>query len=228
MIDGQTPKWIDRLERLMPGLGIPNLALYLVGAQGLGFLLLLANPRALGLLILDPYSVLHGELWRLITFLAVPPPLSPLWMVVALWFLYFIVNAIEQEWGEFRTTLYVLVAVILTIAFSFVFSAPIGSVPELQSTLFLAAATIAPEFQILLFFILPVKMKWLAWLSVAYIIWSLIFNSWLGRLYLLAMYANYLLFFGPYFVDRLKAFRRRRKFQQDVAAGRGSEEETHE
>ncbi len=71
-------------------------------------------------------------------------------------------------------------------------------------------------------------MKWLAWLSVAYIIWSLIVGSWLGRLYLVVMYANYLLFFGPYFVDRLKAFRRRRKFQHDVAAGRGSEEETGE
>lgn len=228
MLDGQTPKWIDRLERLMPGLGIPNLALYLVGAQGLGFLYLLANPRALSLLILDPYSVVHGEPWRLVTFLAVPPPLGPLWMVVALWFLYFIVNAIEQEWGEFRTTLYVLVAVVLTIAFSFLFSVPIGSVPELQSTLFLAAATIAPEYQILLFFIIPAKLKWLAWLSVAFIVWSLIFNSWLGRLYLLVMYANYLLFFGPYFMGRLKAFQRRKKFQHDVMAGRGSEGETHE
>jgi hypothetical protein len=228
MIDGQTPKWIDRLERLMPGLGIPNLALYLCGAQGLGFFLVLANPRALSLLILDPYSVLHGELWRLITFLAVPLTLNPLWMVFALWFLYFIINGIEQEWGEFRTTLYVLVAVLLTIAFSFVFGCRIWSIIELQSTLFLAAATIAPDYQILLFFILPVKMKWLAWLSVAYIIWSLIVGSWLGRLYLVVMYANYLLFFGPYFVDRLRAFRRRRKFQHDVATGRGSEEETRE
>jgi hypothetical protein len=118
--------------------------------------------------------------------------------------------------------------VALTIAFSFVFGCRIWSIIELQSTLFLAAATIAPEYQILLFFILPVKMKWLAWLSVAYIIWSLIVSSWLGRLYLLVMYANYLLFFGPYFADRLKAFRRRKKFQHDVAAGRGSEEETHE
>ncbi len=228
MLDGQTPKWIDRLECLMPGLGIPNLALYPVGAQGLGLLLVLANPQALGLLILDPYLVLHGELWRLVTFLAVPLTLSPLWMVFALWFLYFIINGIEQEWGEFRTTLYVLVAVLLTIAFSFAFDVRIGSIIELQSTLFLAAATIAPDYQILLFFILPVKMKWLAWVSVAFIIWSLIFNSWLGRLYLLVMYANYLLFFGPYFAGRLKAFRRRRKFQHDVMAGRGSGEETHE
>jgi hypothetical protein len=228
MLDGQTPKWIDRLERLMPGLGIPNLALYLCGAQGLGFFIVLANPQALGLLILDPSLVLHGELWRLITFLAVPLTLSPLWMVFALWFLYFIINGIEQEWGEFRTTLYVLVAVALTIAFSLVFDWRVWSIIELQSTLFLAAATIAPEYQILLFFILPVKMKWLAWLSVAFIIWSLIVNSWLGRLYLLVMYANYLLFFGPYFAGRLKAFQRRKKFQHEVMAGRDPEEETRE
>jgi len=226
MLYGQTPKWIDRLERLMPGLGIPNLALLLVAAQGLGYLLLLANPQALPLLVLDPYSVLHGEVWRLITFLAVPTSDSLLWMVFDLWFLYFIVNAIEQEWGEFRTTLYVLVAVILTIAFSFAFMARIGSVPELQSTLFLAAATIAPEYQILLFFILPVKMKWLAWLVVAYIIYSLIFNYWLGRLYLLVMYANYLLFFGPYFAGRLKAIYRRKKFQHDATVGSMTEDET--
>jgi len=171
MLDGQTPKWIDRLERLMPGLGIPNLALFLVGAQGLGFFIVLANRQALSLLILDPDRVLHGELWRLISFLAVPLTLNAFWMVFVLWFLYFIINGIEQEWGEFRTTLYVLVAVILTIAFSFAFNASIGGVPQLQSTLFLAAATIAPEYQIQLFLILPVKMKWLAWLTVAYIVW---------------------------------------------------------
>jgi hypothetical protein len=228
MLYGQTPKWIDRLERLMPGLGIPNLALYLCGAQVVGFFLVLANPPALSLLILDPYSVLHGELWRLITFLAIPLTPDWFWFVFAAWFLYFIVNIIEQEWGEFHTTLYVLMAVLLTIAFSFAFNWQIWSIIELQSTLFLAAATIAPEYQILLFFILPVKMKWLAWVSVAFIIWSLIFNSWLGRLYLLVMYANYLLFFGPYFIGRLHAFYRRRKFQHDVAAGRTIEDETRE
>jgi hypothetical protein len=233
MLDGQTPKWIDRLERLMPGLGIPNLALFLVGAQGLGFFIVLANRQALSLLVLDPYLVLHGELWRLISFLAVPLTLNAVWMVFALWFLYFIINGIEQEWGEFRTTLYVLVSVIFTIAFAFVafafgFDARITSVVELQSALFLAAATIAPEYQILLFFILPVKMKWLAWLTVAYIVWSLIVDSWIGRLYLLVMYANYLLFFGPYFVGRLEAFYRRKKFQHEVAAGSRVEDKSGE
>src|SRR6266404_1192034 len=228
MLYGQTPKWIDWLDRRMPGFGIPNLALYLVGAQACGFLLMLANPNAIDLLILDPYMVLRGEVWRLVTFLAVPPPLGLIWMVIALNFLYFIVNVLEAEWGEFRTTLYVLVAVLLTIAFSFAFHWPIIGAAELGSTLFLAAATVAPECQILLLFILPVKMKWLAWVSVAFIVRALIMGSWLSRLYLLIMYANYLLFFGPYFAGRLKAFYRRKKFQQEVAAGRVREDEPTE
>jgi hypothetical protein len=228
MLYGQTPKWIDRLERLMPGLGIPNLALYLIGAQAFGFLVIWAEPHAWQLLILDPYMVLRGELWRLVTFMAMPLSMSPLWMLFVLYFLYFIINGLEEEWGEFRTTLYVLVGVVLTIAFSFAFDFPIWSVRELQSTLFLAAATIAPEYQITIWFVLPVKMKWLAWISVAFIIWELINGAWLGRLYLLVMYANYLLFFGPYFIGRVRAFYRRRKFQHDVAAGRTIEDETRE
>ncbi len=133
MLDGQTPKWIDRLERLMPGLGIPNLALYLVWGAGARFFLR-AGQSAAALYAADSRSIsrcFSGELWRLITFLAVPLTLNPLWMVFALWFLYFIINGIEQEWGEFRTTLYVLVAVLLTIAFSFVFGCRIWSIIEL-------------------------------------------------------------------------------------------------
>ena len=228
MLYGQTPKWIDRLERLLPGLGIPNLAFYLIGAQALGFLLASFDQRMLELLTLIPPLVLKGEVWRLVTFLALPISMSPLWMVFVLYFLYFIVNGIEEEWGEFRTTLYVLMAVLLTIAFSFIFQMPIVSIAHLESTLFLAAATIAPEYQILLFLVIPVKMKWLAWLTAIYIVGALIFGTWLSRLYLLAMYANYALFFGPYFLGRLRAFYRRQKFKRDAQAGRRNSEEPHE
>jgi hypothetical protein len=228
MLYGQTPKWIDWLDRRLPGFGIPNLALYLVGAQACGFLLTLAEPRAYQLLELDPSLVLKGEVWRLITFLAEPVASGALWMAFALYFLYFIVNGLEEAWGEFRTTLYVLVGVLFTIAFAFVFHVRIDSSVELGTTLFLAAATVAPDFQILLFFVLPVKMKWLAWLTVAYIAYALMVGFWLDRLYLLAVYANYPLFFGPYFAGRVKASYRRKKFQQDVAAGRVQEDKPTE
>ncbi len=228
MLYGQTPRWIDRLERLVPGLGIPNLALYLTGAQAFGFMLTLIEPRAWSLLVLDPFLVLKGEVWRLVTFLALPLSVNWLWMALVLYFLYFIVNGIEEEWGEFRTTLYMLVAVLLSITFSFVFQMRIVSIAHLESTLFLAAATIAPEYQILLFLVVPVKMKWLAWLTAAYVVWALIFSAWLSRLYLLAMYVNYLLFFGPYFWGQLRAFHRRRKFKRDAQAGQPDSQEPDE
>ena len=224
MLYGQTPKWIDRLERFMPELGIPNLALYLIGAQAFGFVLVLFEPRAWQLLILDPSMVLKGEIWRLVTFLALPLSIDWLWMVFVLYFLYFIVNGLEEEWGEFRTTLYVFVAVLLTIAFSFLFQMPIANIAYFESTLFLAAATIAPEYQILLFLVIPVKMKWLAWLTAVYIVWMLIVGTWLSRLYLITMYANYFLFFGPYFAGRFRAFYRRTKFQHDIAGGTDQDE----
>ena len=219
MLYGQTPRWLDNLERRLPGLGIPNLAMYLVGAQALGFLLVMYDRRAWGLLVLDPELVLRGEVWRLVTFIALPITTSLFWIIFVLYFIYFIVNGIEEEWGEFKTTLYVLVSLGLTIAFAFLFNVPIYSIRHFESTLFLAAATISPEFQILLFFILPVKMKWLAWVTVAYLIWALAVGNWLDRLYLLTIYSNYALFFGPYFLGRIRAFYRREKFKHDVAAG---------
>lgn len=216
MLYGQTPGWLEKIERRMPGLGIPNLAAYLVGAQALGFLLVLFEPRAWDLLVLDPRMVLKGEVWRLVTFLALPLSTSWLWMVFVLYFIYFIVNGIEEEWGEFKTTFYVLVSLALTVGFSFVFMAPITNIAHFQSTLFLAAATIAPEYRILLFLVLPVKMKWLAWITLAYILWALAAGPWLDRLYLLTIYSNYMLFFGPYFIARLKQIHRREKFRRQT------------
>jgi hypothetical protein len=214
MLYGFTPKWLDKIERHARWLAIPNLALLLVGLQVVGFFLVLIDPRWWGLLVLDPRMVLQGELWRLIGFLALPVSVSPLWMVFALYFLYFIVNGIESEWGAFRTTFYVLVCLALTVVFSFIFDFPITSVSYVGSTLFFAAAAIAPEFEILLFFILPVKLKWLAWISLAFVVLRLVAGTWLDRLYLLTIYANYLLFFGPYHWWQFKQWQRRSKFKE--------------
>ena len=229
MLYGQTPKWIDWLDRRMPGFGIPNLALYLCGAQAVGFFFVLAQgDRAYNLLALSPNLVLQGELWRLVTFLALPLSLKPIWMVFILWFLYFIINGIEQEWGEFRTTLYVLTSVVLTIAFAFAFRVWIYEVGSLQSSLLFAAATIAPDLQIMLFLVIPFKLKWSAWIAAAFLVHDFATAPWPLRFYGPVMCANYLLFFGPYFAGRLKAFYRRKKFQQDVAAGRSGEDKPME
>lgn len=214
MLVEQSPKWLRALERRLHWIAVPNIASFLVGLQIIGFVLVISDPRWWFRLALDPAAALRGEVWRLITFLALPLSLSPIWMIFVLWFLYFIVETVENTWGSFRTTFYVLVSVLLTIGYSFAFMVPITSVAGLQSTLFLAAAALVPEAQILLFLFLPVKIVWLAWLTAAVVLWRFIGGTWLERLYLLAIYANYLVFFGPYYYWRLKQLHRRWQFKR--------------
>ena len=182
------PKWLQKLERHMPWLAIPHIAILLITLQGFGFFLVNSDPAWVQRLALLPDYVVQGhEWWRVVTFLALPLSLSPIWMIFACWFLYSILNWIETEWGTFKTTLYVGVSILLTIVFSLVFSYPVWSVQEFNSTLFLAAAALFPEQEIRLYMILPVKMKYLGWLSLAFFAYHLIGGTWLDRLFLITI-----------------------------------------
>ncbi len=212
----QSQKWLRVLERRLGWIAIPNIAILLVTLQGLGFLMVSSNPIWVERLALVPELVRQGEFWRLITFLALPLSLSPIWVVFALWFIYFILNAIESEWGSFKTTFYFLISYFLTIAFSFTFNYPILEISDIESTLFLAAATLFPEYEVQLFMIIPVKMKWIGAFSGFFIILRLFQVGWLGKLYLLAIYANYLIFFGPQLIDRIKQMIRRWNYRRKL------------
>ncbi len=216
MPNGTTPRWLHVLERRLAWLAVPNIASFVVGLQFIGFILIFSDPDWRWRLALIPELVLQGEIWRLITFLALPISLSPFWLLFVLWFLYLIVDGIESMWGAFQTTFYILISVLLTIGFSLVFMVPITYVGDLESTLFLAAAALNPEYQILLFLVLPVKIAWLAWLTGAFVLWRFITGSWLDRLYLLAIYSNYLFFFGPYLYWRVKQRYRRWQFKRQL------------
>ena len=216
MFSGETQKWMRFLERHFGWIAIPNLAIILVTLQALGFLMVMSNPLWVEHLALVPSLVAAGEYWRLVTFLALPLSMSPLWMIFVLWFLYFVMDIIEKEWGAFKTTLYVLISIVLMIAFSFIFQYPITDIAEFQSTLFLASAALVPNMEILLFLILPVKMKWLAWLTLGLLAYHLLLGSWIERVYLLAIYGNYFLFFGPAQVSRLRQIYRKWDFDRKM------------
>lgn len=217
MLDGSTPKWLKFLERRIPWLAIPGIGLLFITLQALGFLLVMSDPVWELRLALDPLAVLRGlQLWRLVTFLALPLSMSWLWVIFVLWFLYFVFSTIESEWGSFKTTLYVLVSVVVTITFSLTFDYPVTSVRHFESTMFLAAASLFPETEILVFGIVPVKMKWLAWLSLAFVALELVNGGWLDRFFIVAIYSNCLLFFGPAFLSRLHQWKRRRDFRKGM------------
>ena len=208
------PRWIQKLERPLGWLAIPNIALLLITCQIAGFLFVTFQPDWYMKLVLIPQLVTQGEPWRLFTFLALPITLQPLWAMFSFYFLYFLLNSIEENWGAFATTLYVLISIGVTIAFSFVFQFPVTQMRDFQSTLFMAAACLFPEMTVQIFFVIPAKMKWLAWLTGGYAVFQMIQGDTMMRLHLIATYSSFILFFGPTLWSWLKNQKRRADYRR--------------
>jgi hypothetical protein len=211
------PAWLRWLERRASWLAIPNIALLIVTLQALGFFMVMSDPEWAMRLALLPDAVLRsGEWWRLITFLALPISQDPFWVILALWFLWFLLGTIESEWGAFRTTFYVLVSVLLTIGYSLGTGYPVTQVGHFESTLFLAAALLYPEMEIRIFFVIPAKMKWLAWITGALAAWAFLKGGRMDRAYLAVVYSNFLLFFGPVLLGTVRAAIRRSVYRRKL------------
>jgi len=214
---GTAPNWLAWLEKRMRWLEIPGIGILLVTMQAAGFLMVTMEPAWLGRLALLPEAAIGGgEYWRLITWLALPLSMSPIWVIFTLWFLYFVTGLIEKEWGSFRTTLYVLWAVGATVTYSLVTGYPVTQASHFESTLFLAAAALFPNFMVQLFFVLPVKIKWLALLTACFLLLEFVRGTWWDRGYLLTMFSGYALFFGPAQVEAIRLSLRRAKYKRDV------------
>ena len=202
----EPPSWLKKIERHFSWIAIPNIAIILVTLQVLGFFMVGSNPYWIEYLALFPQNVMEGEFWRIITFLSLPISMSPIWVIFVLWFLYFIISAIEEHWGPFYTTLYIVISVFITVIYSLSFDYPVTQASHFESTLFLAAATLMPEYEVRLFLILPVKMKWLGILTGVFVIIQFFLGSNLDKGYLIGMYLNYAIFFGHSFFYRIKIF----------------------
>jgi len=202
-MDYQPPHWILWLERRFHWISIPNLAIYLIVLQVIGFFFVGMRPDMQEMLILNPRAVWQGEYWRLITFFVVPVSRG-FWMLFFFWFLYFVLKTLEQYWGEFQLTLYFLISWFGTILVSLFFNFPVYHFAYIQSTFFFALATLMPDYEILFFFLFPVKLKWLALFSAILTIGlPFVLGSMVEKIYLVLAGANYLLFFGPGFVRKL-------------------------
>lgn len=162
---------LARLERRFGRLAIPNLILVIVGGMGIVWLLSLLRPEFLSLLILDIDAVRRGEVWRLVTFLFLPesPPQasqwSLLWEAVYLYFTWWIGSSLEQHWGSFKFNLYYGLGALATVVAAVLFG-PMTNI-WLNGSLLFAFATVFPDVQILLFFIIPVRVKWLGIVAAA-------------------------------------------------------------
>lgn len=172
--------WLDKLEKKYGRYAIPNLMYYVIILYGVGFLLTYMDPsfyyRALSL---DIEAILRGQIWRLVTFIVQPPNNSLIFIVFALYLYYMIGCSLENAWGSFRFNLYffsgmffhIVAAVILYFVFDMPF--PIGTW-YLNMSLFFGFAALFPDVEFLLFFILPVKVKWLALLDGIYFAYTVL------------------------------------------------------
>lgn len=195
--------FLDRLERRFGFLAIPGLIRAVVTLNALVFVLVLLNKGFDSYLALDIERIRAGEVWRLITYIFVPKMANLLVTVVALWFLWFIGDGLERAWGPFRLTLYFLVGMIGTTVAAVLSNSQFSS-PMLFSTLFFAFAHFYPEEIIYVFFILPLKVKWIAWAYGGFLLLGFATQSNSYRLALIAALSNYLIFFGPGVIHHLR------------------------
>jgi hypothetical protein len=193
---------LARLERRIGRYAIPNLIFYIVAGMGMVWLLSMARPevQVLTRIDLDMDAVRHGQVWRLVTFLFLPLPSGswlplPPWllMLLTLYFTWWVGTSLEQHWGAFKFNAYYLVGALGTIVVS-VFAGPQTNF-WLDASLFLAFATIFPDVQVLLMFILPIKVKWLGILAGLFIGYAFLMGGWGTRMAISASLGNYVLFF---------------------------------
>lgn len=215
--------WINRLERKIGFLKIPNLMLYIViGNCIVYFFDLLFASKGLGsfsyYLTFIPSLILKGEVWRVLTFVFIPPASTPIWIVISLYFYYFVGTGLESAWGSFRFTVYYLLGMVGSIIAGCITG--IATAVYLNLSLFFAFSYVFPNMEVLLFFIIPIKMKYLGWINAAFFLYSIVMSPMHQKIAALMAILNFLLFFGPSFFEMIiqkgKASKSRRDFQRKM------------
>ena len=173
-------RWIDRMERRFGRYAIPNLMYYIIILYALGFVVQVASPELYArYLSLDAYAILHGEVWRVFTFLIQPPSGSFIFIFFSLYLYYMIGKMLEYQWGAFKFNLYFFSGVILHVLACLAIYLVTGinmsyGTMYLNMSLFFAFAALFPDVQFLLFFILPIKCKWLGYANGLYFAISIV------------------------------------------------------
>ena len=207
--------WISRLERKYGRFCIPNLISIIVGGQILVYAIeLFVNQFISVYLGLSRSLLLMGQVWRLITFVFIPfSGGGPLSVILGIYFTWFIGTALEREWGDFRYTVYLLSGVLGTVL-GCLLTGVTASTYCLSLSLLLAFAMLYPEVQLLLFFVIPIRVKYFGVFAAVLWVFSFLGASLPGKLdYLLSM-LNVWLFFAPMAYRSFRAWVRREQWKR--------------
>lgn len=211
---------LRRLEQTFGRFAVPNLTVVLIASQVVTWVVMMIEPNN-GLssrLVFIPAAVLEGEVWRLITFLTLPPPFGRdffgvIFTLIFWHVFYFMGTALENNWGVFRYNLFLLIWYVATVSTAFLAPEAATRNVFLETSVFLAFAYLFPDFEFRLFFILPVKVKWLGlltWIILGLNLFVALVAMQLGlAVTILASVANFLIFFGKDMFERVLLKRRR-------------------
>ena len=202
---------VERFCARNPYFGIPNLMLYIVGGNIAVYLLaMFSSFGAISFLSFNLDALLHGEIWRLVTFLFVPSSTSAFSVLITCYFYYWIGTTLEREWGTAKFSVYYISGVVLTllgtVAVSLIsgnFHQTLAGTAYINLALFFAFAMLHGEAQVLLFFIIPIRIKYIAYLDAALfaieIISCLAGGYWVGAIVPVMALLNFFVFFYPSF-----------------------------
>ncbi|MBO5293252.1 MAG: hypothetical protein J6B10_08755 [Lachnospiraceae bacterium] len=244
--------WMNKLERKFGRFAIQNVSLYLLICYAFGYLIEMVNPSFVDYLTLNPYLILHGQIWRLITWILIPPYSFDLLVIITLFFYYSIGTTLERTWGTFRYNLYLFSGILFTIVGSFVvmgilyvldaqaisvmgakmyFSPEIAgavfrqfSTYYINMSIFLAFAATFPDAQVLLMFVIPVRMKWMGIAYAVLLALQMFTGSFVTRIVIAASLLNFVVFFlstRNLMYASPKQMKRQHEFKREVRQASG-------
>lgn len=214
---------IDRFCAMHPRLGIPYLMRYIVAANAAIYIITMFDRSGLLLqtLAMDASALLHGQLWRIITFIFIPTGSSPISVMLSLFFYFWLGESMERIWGSTKFTVYYVGGMLLNVLASLLallldgFAVPLYGAGYVNAALFFAYTLTYPETIVRLFYIIPIKMKWLAIVEAVLYALSVLrgvrMGLWGVALTPIVSMLNLFIFFSPNFFRKADQFQARHR-----------------
>jgi len=227
-------KFLSKMERKFGRYAIRNFSMYIIALYAIGYVLAFVAPtETFTWLTLEPYYILKGQLWRLVTWILIPPGELSVFTIITLLFYYSLGSTLEQTWGSFRYNVYIFMGMLSTILGAFVlygvlylvdgvmysFGSSLFSTYYINMSIFLAFAACYPDMQVMLYFFIPIKIKWMGFLYGFFIVYSFLQGNWVNKVAILASLLNFVVFFlmtRNYQRVSPKEIRRKREFHKQV------------
>ena len=227
--------FLNKMERKFGRYAIHNLTKYMILCYIIGYALqymqALFEVPLISYLYMSPYHIFHeGQIWRLVSWLLIPPGSDNIFFVlIMLMFYYSLGTTLERTWGAFRYNVYVLGGILCTIIGAFLLYfikgdisvnyMPAFSTYYINLSIFLAFAMNYPDMEVLFMMIIPMKMKYLAYLDIAYLLYDMVKGDWGLRTVIIASLLNFIIYFlttRNYRRISPKEIHRRQQFQKAV------------